>query len=87
MICITLQIGKQLYSLLRALMPVVCVDTAVYALSIDYYHYNFPMEDPAQLGSPDAYFVDKVVSMLGTYFLALSQEILQHCSRQCISAS
>ena len=35
-------------------MPVVCVDTAVYALSIDYYHYNFPMEDPAQLGSPDA---------------------------------
>ena len=35
-------------------MPVVCVDTAVYALSIDYYHYNFPIEDPAQLGSPDA---------------------------------
>ena len=29
--------------MLRALMPVVCVDTALYTLTVDYYHSIFPL--------------------------------------------
>lgn len=60
--------------MLKALMPVVCVDTALYALS-RLISLTYSIEDPAQLGSSDApreICLDKVASMLETYLLGLS---------------
>ncbi len=57
-------------------MQVACADTALYALSIDCYHLLCPLRTLHSLARPmhpREDFVDKVVSMSGTYFLALLQ--------------
>ena len=74
--------------MLRVLMLVMCVDTALYAINIDYYHCFFPLRALHSLAHqmrPERFLVDRPASVLGIYFFALSQGLFKHRSNQCMS--